>query len=105
MPSCVRITEVYVACTQDTLVNADEDGTSPASTRVSFEVDFRWHATETCMVGPGSTACVDRMKVHSDITYKLNECGCSAISTASSSPRNRFCRGLLCLAHRGISKG
>ena len=103
MPSFVRITDAYVACTQDTLENADEDGTSTASARVSFEVDFRWHATEMCMVGPGSATCVDRMKVHSAITY--NECECSAISTASSSPRNRFCRGLWCLAHRGISKG
>ena len=102
MSPFVRITEVYVACIQDTLVITDEDFTSPASARVSFEVDFRWHATEMCMVGPGSAACVDRMKVHSAITY--NECECSAISTASSSPRNRFCRGFLCLAHRGISK-
>ena len=72
MPSFVRITDVYVACTQDTLVNADEDGTSTASARVSFEVDFRWCATHVCMVGHGSAACVDRMKVHGGITY--NEC-------------------------------
>ena len=40
MPSCVRITEVYVACTQDTLVNAEKLGTAPASARVSFNVAF-----------------------------------------------------------------
>ena len=92
---------LYVALVQDALVNAKDDGASTASATVSFEVDFRWHATE--MVGPGSAACVDRMKVHSAITY--NECECFAICTAPSSPRNRFCRGLLCLAHRGTSKG
>ena len=57
------------ACTQDTLVYAKEDGASTASARVSFEVDFRWHATEMCMVGPGSAARVDRMKVHGRMTY------------------------------------
>ena len=94
---------LYVALVQDALVNAKDDGASTASATVSFEVDFRWHAIEMCMAGPGSAACVDRLKVHSAIAY--NECECSAISTASSSPRNRFCRGLLCLAHRGVSKG
>ena len=103
MPSFVRNTEVYVACTQDTLVNAEKLGTAPASARVSFKVAFRWHATDMCMAGPGSKPCADRLKVHRAFSY--NECECSDICTASCSPRNRFCRCLLWLADRGTSKG
>ena len=81
---------LYVALVQDALVNAKDDGASTASATVSFEVDFRWHATEMCMVGPGSHAYADRMQVSSAITYNLH--GCSVICKACKSRRNRFCR-------------
>ena len=38
--------DLYVALVQDALVNTKDDGASTASAAVSFEVDFRWQATE-----------------------------------------------------------
>ena len=102
MPSCDCITEVYDACAQDTLVNAEMLGTAPASARVSFKVAFWWHTTDIWMLEPGSKPRVDRWKVHSAFSY--NECEWSNICTASCSPQNRFCRCLLCLAVWGTCK-
>ena len=103
MPSLCHLTCAYTACNQDAVVNASEHGAATASARESFDAGFRLQASHICILGRGSTAYADCMKEISAIAYSEYEC--PLIRTPPSSPRNRFCRRLLCIVGWTTSKG